>query len=185
MRLVTIIACFPRRQTGLGCVMRKVIGSHLEGQIILAALDGESTAHVLPLTMLSRNENRPSIGSTVIVSSTSSSMSLDISGSTQNWRYKLERRSTVTGADTQRGRDLRWEGVSTPGLFYHVCTKLNRVICHTKEHELIDNQYCRAAKKSNCGDSRFHKAGKQAIPSPSIHTQTAKVRKPRPQHADY
>jgi len=47
---------------------------------MLAALDGESTARVLPLTMLSRYGNRPSsIGSTVIVSSTSFTMSIDIS----------------------------------------------------------------------------------------------------------
>jgi hypothetical protein len=63
------------------------MGSHLEGQIGLAVLDGESPARVLPLTVLSRNGNRPSsIGSTDIVSSTSLTVSIDISRPTQDWR---------------------------------------------------------------------------------------------------
>jgi len=61
------------------------MGNRLGGQIKLADLDGEQTVRVLPLTLLSINENKPSsVVSTVIASSTLLTISIDISRSTRD-----------------------------------------------------------------------------------------------------
>jgi len=63
------------------------MGSYLEYQIQFAVLDREQTVRVLPLTVLYMNEKlTSSIGCTVIVSSTSLTISIEISRSTRDER---------------------------------------------------------------------------------------------------